>query len=92
LTPKSLSVSIALPNASNSTYVLDLEPLFSEIRVDECSHKVMGTKVEIRLRKKVDGVKWEALEGVVEESDKVFQVMGSVEQERPSYPSSSKKV
>lgn len=41
------------------------KPLFDEVVVDESSWKVLGTKVEIKLKKQASGVHWDQLEEAV---------------------------
>ncbi|KAI8149610.1 SGS domain-containing protein [Fennellomyces sp. T-0311] len=58
---KSLSLTIKMPNGSD--YSLELDPLAHEIQPKESSFKVLSTKIEIKLKKKTEGIKWGALEG-----------------------------
>jgi suppressor of G2 allele of SKP1 len=55
----SLSVAAKLPSASE--YCLELD-LAHPVLDAECSYKVLGTKIEIKMKKKT-GTRWEALEG-----------------------------
>ncbi|CAH1777214.1 unnamed protein product [Owenia fusiformis] len=64
--------------------------LAHRISPDQRTTKVMKTKIEIKL-KKVDGIRWSALEGTVEEENKVkhFTPGGSAEDRVNKYPSSA---
>lgn len=54
-----LSVSALLPSGNDYSLELDLaHPVVS----DQCSHKVVPSKIEIKLKKQ-DGFRWNALEG-----------------------------
>lgn len=50
-----------MPTASD--YSLELDPLAHEIVPKESSFKVLSTKIEIKLKKKTEGIKWGTLEG-----------------------------
>eukprot|EP00644_Phytophthora_capsici_P018687 jgi/Phyca11/537824/estExt2_fgenesh1_pg.C_PHYCAscaffold_2190002 len=41
------------------------EPLFDEVVPDASSYKVLGSKVELRLKKKSNGMHWDKLEEAV---------------------------
>ncbi|CDH60535.1 suppressor of g2 allele of skp1 homolog [Lichtheimia corymbifera JMRC:FSU:9682] len=58
---RSLSLSIKMP--TGSTFSLELDPLAHEVLPKECSYKVLSTKIEIKLKKKTEGIKWGTLEG-----------------------------
>ncbi|KAI9282088.1 SGS domain-containing protein [Umbelopsis sp. AD052] len=58
---RSLSVTIKMPNGSD--YSLELDPLTHEIDPSQSKLVPLSTKVEIKLKKKVAGVKWGMLEG-----------------------------
>ena len=45
-------------------WALDLDPLAHEVVADESGFEVLGTKVEVTMKKKVPGVQWAALEAV----------------------------
>ncbi|RKP08119.1 SGS domain-containing protein, partial [Thamnocephalis sphaerospora] len=84
---RALAVNARLP--SGSEYVLDLDPLGHAIVADDSSYRVLGTKIEIRLKKVEPGRKWSQLEGA---DDAVGSTMATTSKEnRPSYPSSSQK-
>ncbi|KAI9335259.1 SGS domain-containing protein [Obelidium mucronatum] len=69
---------------------LELDPLFEAIIPSESKHSVMSTKVEIKLKKKVLGIKWNDLEK--QSVDAVTQQVSTVNTAAaPAYPSSSKK-
>jgi len=56
------SVSLSFPTASGSTYDFSLEPLFAPVDQSASSSRVLSTKIEISLKKTVEGQKWPALE------------------------------
>ncbi|KAI8054470.1 SGS domain-containing protein [Syncephalis plumigaleata] len=85
---RSLSVNARLP--SGSEYVLDLEPLNHPINKQDSSFRVLGSKIEIRLKKSVAGTKWNKLEGVDDADIKSFAT-GSSSGVPPAYPSSARK-
>jgi len=88
-----LSVTAKLPPPSSSEYSLELD-LAHPIVEAECSHKVLGTKLEIRMKKKL-GTRWAALEG--DGSDPLSGAVGMAaaaegsSASAPKYPSSSGK-
>lgn len=47
---------------TGSDYNLELDPLAHEVLPEESSYKVLSTKLEIKLKKKEDGILWGALE------------------------------
>jgi suppressor of G2 allele of SKP1 len=57
--PASLSINIKLHTGADYNLELDL---CHTIVPEKCSHKVLGTKVEIKMKKR-NGVQWKALEG-----------------------------
>jgi len=67
-----------------------LDPLAHEIIPGESKYSVLSTKIEIKLKKKVMGIKWSVLEG--EDENNLVQVSTVNDADKPSYPSSSKKV
>ena len=79
---KKVSVSIKL--ALESTWSLELDPLFEEIIPSECSYNILSTQVQVKLVKKIQGIKWDSLEG----SSSALTQMADGSKE---YPSSSKK-
>ncbi|KAI9497603.1 SGT1, suppressor of G2 allele of SKP1, isoform CRA_b [Zychaea mexicana] len=76
---KSLSLTIKMP--AGSEFSLELDPLAHEILPKESSFKVLSTKIEIKLKKKFEGIKWSVLEG----DDDLATTMA------PGNPSSSRK-
>jgi suppressor of G2 allele of SKP1 len=58
---RSLSVTIEMPNGSD--YSLELDPLTHEIDPSQSKFVPLSTKIEIKLKKKVSGIKWGLLEG-----------------------------
>ena len=91
--PSALSVTAKLPPPSSSEYSLELD-LAHPIVEAECSHKVLGTKLEIKMKKKL-GTRWAALEG--DGSDPLTGAGGMAAAAEgssaaaPKYPSSSGK-
>ncbi|XP_076162807.1 suppressor of G2 allele of skp1 [Ptiloglossa arizonensis] len=85
-----LSVSALLPSGNDYSLELDLaHPVVS----DQCSHKVVPSKIEIKLKKQ-DGFRWNALEGnpVVQDTPQpIPQEILQAENYPPKYPTSSKK-
>ena len=60
--PASLSLSAPIPGGeAGAEFSLELD-LCHRVVPEECAVRVMGTKIEVRLRK-ADGVRWAALEG-----------------------------
>ncbi|ORY41196.1 CS-domain-containing protein [Rhizoclosmatium globosum] len=86
-TETALSVTIKLP--SGSDYMLELDPLCESIIPADCKHSVMSTKVEIKLKKQMMGIKWADLEKPAVAS--VQQTVSTVASGAPAYPTSSKK-
>ena len=60
-TTSTLSFSATLPGDGSSEHCLDLD-LAHPVVPEECSFKVLSTKVEIKLKKR-DGIRWAKLEG-----------------------------
>ncbi|XP_011866317.1 PREDICTED: suppressor of G2 allele of SKP1 homolog [Vollenhovia emeryi] len=56
---RTLSVSAMLPTGSEYSLELDLA---NSVVAEQCSHKVMPSKIEIKLKKQ-DGIRWTDLEG-----------------------------
>ena len=59
--PSTLNFSAPMPEGGGAEYILDLD-LAHPVDPDQCTFKVLSTKVEIRL-KKCDGYRWAKLEG-----------------------------
>jgi len=87
LEDRALSLTIKLPTGSD--FCFDLDPLAHEIIPGESKYSVLSTKIEIKLKKKVTGIKWSVLEG--EDDTNLAQVTTLNDANKPSYPSSSKK-
>lgn len=83
----SLSVTVKLPTGSD--YSLELDPLAHSIVPSGSKYSVMSTKIEIKLKKAEEGLKWGTLEG--SEIGPVATIASASEAAPPSYPSSSKK-
>lgn len=86
-----LSVTAKLPSGSDYSLELDLA---HHVVPDECSHRVVPSKIEIKLKKR-EGLRWSTLEGdgqVV--ADKIQPIPREIiegKQHPPKYPTSSKK-
>ncbi|ORX48373.1 SGS-domain-containing protein [Piromyces finnis] len=84
---RALSLTIKLPTGSD--FLFDLDPLAHEIIPEESKYSVLSTKIEIKLKKKVMGIKWSILEG---EDDNIAAPVTTLnDANKPTYPSSSKK-
>ncbi|KAJ3104024.1 Cochaperone protein [Phlyctochytrium planicorne] len=83
---RAISVTVKLPGGSD--YMLELDPLAHAIVPGESKHSILGSKIEIKLKKEMVGVKWGTLEG---EDSGILQTMVGPEGDKPVYPSSSKK-
>ncbi|KAJ3212959.1 hypothetical protein HDU67_003489 [Dinochytrium kinnereticum] len=59
--PRAISVTVKL--ASGSDFMLELDPLAHPIVPEESKHSILGSKIEIKLKKEVVGIQWGALEG-----------------------------
>ncbi|XP_012286770.1 protein SGT1 homolog [Orussus abietinus] len=85
-----LSVSAKLPSGNDYSLEIDLA---HKVVPDSCTHKVLPSKIEIKL-KKCDGHRWNSLEGAAVapavEQPPLIQFLQSTGQP-PKYPSSSKK-
>ncbi|EZA62684.1 hypothetical protein DMN91_007596 [Ooceraea biroi] len=85
-----LSVSAKLPSSNEYSLELDLAyPIVPE----QSSHKVLPSKIEIKMKKQ-DGSRWSELEGNPVEHSKVKPIPSEILQaseQPPRYPSSSKK-
>lgn len=69
-----LSLSIKLPTGSD--VVFDLDPLAHPIDVQQSSHRVLAPKIELKLVKKVQGIKWGKIEGDEESGAAAGATMG----------------
>jgi suppressor of G2 allele of SKP1 len=56
----SLALTITSPSASHE---LHISPLYASVEASASSYKVLGSKVEITLRKAIVGVQWKKLQG-----------------------------
>lgn len=56
-----LSLSVHLPTGSD--VVFDLDPLAHPIDAQTSSYRVLQPKIELKLKKKDGGVKWNKIEG-----------------------------
>ncbi|KAJ1560474.1 Cochaperone protein [Cladochytrium tenue] len=86
LVPRACCVTIKLPTAD---YMLNLDPLAHAIVPAESKHSVLGTKVEIKLKKEKIGVRWGVLEG--DEEGAPLPLIAAASDAKPTYPSSAKK-
>ncbi|KAI8813642.1 hypothetical protein BJ742DRAFT_767219 [Cladochytrium replicatum] len=89
-TEAAISLTIKLPTGSDFSF--DLDPLAHTIVPDQSKFAVLSTKIELKLKKKSEGLRWGVLEGA--DSSIVPQLMAtepSSTASTPSYPSSSKK-
>lgn len=82
---RSLSLTVKQPNGSD--YSLELDPLAHGIVPSGSKFAVMSTKIEIKLKKAEEGLKWGALEG--EETGPVGTISAAAAAP-PSYPSSAR--
>lgn len=78
ITADSLTVTAKLDELRESQ--LSFEPLFAAVDQKQSSHRILSTKIEIKLRKVQEGVRWDLLVG---NSTPLEAALG--------YPSSSKK-
>lgn len=85
-----LSVSTKLPSGNDYSLELDLA---HPIIVEQCSHKILPSKVEIKLKKR-DGIRWNILEGnpVEQNVQPIPNEILQASDQTPKYPSSCKKV
>lgn len=58
-----MQVTISFPLATGSQYDFSLEPLFAAVDARSSSFHILGTKVEVMLKKLQPGQKWSSLEG-----------------------------
>ncbi|KAK6465451.1 hypothetical protein DFJ63DRAFT_22373 [Scheffersomyces coipomensis] len=92
----SRSVQVSFPTVSSSEYSYNLDPLYAEIDETKSSYKVYGTKLEVKLVKKV-AKKWPTLEGSGQDDTTVITSSESstttsdVKNAALTYPTSSKK-
>ncbi|XP_025152676.1 protein SGT1 homolog [Harpegnathos saltator] len=85
-----LNISAKLLSGNDYNLKLDLAHL---IIAEQCSHKVLPSKIEIKL-KKLNGIRWNTLERNLDEQDVVQPILSEIPQinnQAPKYPSSCKK-
>ncbi|KAJ3180667.1 Cochaperone protein [Geranomyces variabilis] len=88
---RAISVSVKLP-AAGSAYSLELDPLLHDIIPGESQFAVMKTKIEIKAKKAVAGIRWAELEGEEDAAVPAGKVVGvAASEDVKAYPSSSKK-
>lgn len=81
-----LSASLKLPSGTDYSLELDLA---HPVVADQCTFKVMSTKIEIKLKKE-EGIRWNKLESDhVASNVKQFTPASSATAAAPKYPSSS---
>ncbi|KAJ5196868.1 hypothetical protein N7449_007347 [Penicillium cf. viridicatum] len=86
-------VSLQFPLPSGSEYDFTLDPLYAAINTAESKVSVKGTKIEITLRKKTAGQKWNALEGSATNTTEITDrpaAQNAPATAGPSYPTSSR--
>ncbi|XP_015122360.1 protein SGT1 homolog isoform X1 [Diachasma alloeum] len=87
-TETTLSVTAKLP--SGNEYSLELD-LAHHIVPNQCSYKVVPSKIEVKLKKR-DGLRWTVLEGNPVVGEAVKPIPDAImRNEPPKYPTSSKK-
>ncbi|KAH9444178.1 hypothetical protein Pst134EB_026557 [Puccinia striiformis f. sp. tritici] len=91
--PRSLSLNYKLPTNGSTEGCFDLDPLSYEIDPSQSSWKSLSSKIDLRLKKKVAGIKWQVIEG--EETDIstpiVIQESSTSATRQPGYPSSARR-
>ncbi|KAI9106313.1 SGS domain-containing protein [Phlyctochytrium arcticum] len=83
---QALSLTAKLPTGSD--YSLELEPLAHAIDPSESKFSVLGTKIEIKLKKKDLGLRWGTLEGEETGPTSTVTVAST---DKPAYPTSARK-
>ena len=87
-----LSLNIKL--STGAEIVFDLDPLARSVNVEASSHRIMSTKIEFKLVKQANGVRWGSIEGDEEASGSSQPTNPSrsstTPRSGPSYPSSSR--
>ncbi|KAJ5495205.1 hypothetical protein N7539_000321 [Penicillium diatomitis] len=87
------SVSLQFPLATGTTYDFTLHPLYAPIDEASSTVSVMGTKIELTLKKKTHGQKWNALEGQASETSQLTDrpaAPAAPVSSAPTYPTSSR--
>lgn len=89
---RSISINYKLPT-NGSEGCFDLDPLSQEILPTQSSWKSLSSKIELHLRKKVEGLKWQSIEGDDPQppTPLVTQEPRADPNRQPSYPSSSRR-
>ncbi|KAI8592241.1 SGS domain-containing protein [Geranomyces variabilis] len=88
---RAVSVSVKLP-AAGSAYSLELDPLLHEIVPKESQFAIMKTKIEIKAKKAMAGIRWAELEGEEDAAVPAGKIAGvAAADDVKAYPSSSKK-
>lgn len=83
---RALSLTVHLQNGSDYNMELDL---LHKIVPEQCSHKILPSKIEVKLSK-FEGHRWTSLEGTPVEEEKIQPIPQVIlEYEKPKYPSSA---
>ena len=98
LTSAKLSVSFPDPSTPSSDYQFTVPSLYADIDPKQSKHRVLSTKVEVTLRKKVEAQKWSTLETSTDRpaistlnNDSIPTMTSTATAEKaPSYPTSSR--
>jgi suppressor of G2 allele of SKP1 len=92
-------ISISFPTLAGTNYTFTLDPLYAPIDASTSTSRIMATKVELVLKKKIPGQQWKSLEGTgapapipTTSSDGIPKKapLPSVDKP-PAYPTSSRK-
>ncbi|KXN72556.1 SGS-domain-containing protein [Conidiobolus coronatus NRRL 28638] len=83
---KENNTSILIKLVNGSEYNLELDPLSHPIVPESSEFKVLSTKVELRLKKKISSEKWNKLEG----EDNLTSTLTSTEEEEAKAKSNKK--
>jgi suppressor of G2 allele of SKP1 len=86
-----MQVSLQFPLPSGSEYDFTLDPLYAPIDISASKVSVMGTKIEISLKKKAPGQKWGSLEGSGESVKLTERPAAPAASTGPAYPTSSRR-
>ena len=57
------SLAISFPLPTGSDYDFSLDPLYARVDPEKSTYKILGTKIEVTLKKAEPGKKWHDLEG-----------------------------
>lgn len=89
---KDESVSLQFPLPSGSEYDFTLDPLYARIDTTASKVTVMGTKIEIVLKKQTPGQKWNSLESFGKATKLADRpAAAAAPAAGPTYPTSSRK-